>query len=395
MKKLMMLAALTLVGTSAYAQKANVKAAEKLASSNTAEARRLIKEAQQNDETKADPYTWLVSGQIESAVFNSELMKAQLGQTADEPKMYEALTTEIPCLLQVYTLENQPDAKGKIKLKHAKKAKELLKSDFQYLRHAGYHYIDKQNYGRSADAFTAYLDVVNHPLLAEERDLKTPELDTIAWDVAFLAVAASYEGKDYDRAIAYGTRFRNQPYKQNDIYQLTSAALMAKGDTVAAIPMLQEGASLFPKDTYFIGNIVNIYVDKGQTDEAISFLLKGLEQDPNNVSFITALGGLYERKDDLVKAEEAFVRAYELDKTNADANLNLGRMYFNQGVALLGAETLDKLTKEKATAMFTKAIPYFEVVYQSDPASIYYQLANAYHQIGNDAKAEEIMKANQ
>ena len=60
MKKLLCAVALGLMATAgAFAQVANVKAAEKIAAAGDkadfAEARRLIKEALSNDETKNDP----------------------------------------------------------------------------------------------------------------------------------------------------------------------------------------------------------------------------------------------------------------------------------------------------------------------------------------------------
>ena len=77
MKKLLCAVALGLMTTAgAFAQIANVKAAEKIAGSGDKadfnEARRLIKEALANDETKNDPYTWYVAGLIDRENFNVE-----------------------------------------------------------------------------------------------------------------------------------------------------------------------------------------------------------------------------------------------------------------------------------------------------------------------------------
>ncbi len=397
MKKLVILAALSLMAPAAFAQKANVKAAEKLTTSNVAEARRLVTEARQHDETKDDAYTWLVSGNIERAIFNGEFAKLQLEATKDQanqPLMFDALMAEVPFFLETYKIENQPDAKGKVKIKHAKKATDALKEDSQMLIHAGYHYIQNADYARSADAFIAFLEVYNHPLIASDKVFQVTNAEQAA-DAAYLALAASYEGKLYDKTIELGQRYKTQEHKQSEIYQLLSAAYLSKQDTVGAMPILEEGAKLFPQEMYFLGNIVNINAQQGKTDEAIAFLKSGIAQDPTNVNFITALGGLYERKEDFKASEEAYAKAYELDKVGFDTNFNMGRIYFNEGLRLRNVENLDKLTQEQAVAMFKKAIPFLETAYKVEPAQAYYTLASAFAAIGDEAKYEEIMKANQ
>lgn len=395
MKKVLILAALSLLMPAAFAQKSNVKAAEKLASSNVAEARRLASEARQHDESKGDAYTWFVSGNIESGVFKQELLKEQLTQgSADLAAMYGALMAEVPMFLEVYRIESQPDAKGKVKLKYAKKVADILRDDAPLLINAGYYYIQGEDYARSTDAFVNYLDVYHHPLFAEDKIMQAAGAESAA-EAAYLALAASYEGKLYDRTIEYGNRYKGQEHKRSEIYQLLSAAYLAKGDTIGAMPVLEEGAKLFPKEMYFLGNIVNITATQGKTDEAIRFLQTGIAQDSTNVNFITALGGLYERKEDFKASEEAYLRAYDMDKASFDTNYNLGRIYFNEGLRLRNVENLDKLTQEQAVAMFRKAIPYLEVAYKADQTQVYYTLASAFAAIGDETKYDEIMKANQ
>lgn len=387
-----MLVALGLVGTSALAQKANVRSAEKLAGSNAAEARALAAQAREHEETKNDAYTWFVSGQVEQQAFQRELVKLQLGQAGDEPTMYEALMAEMPYFFRVYELESQPDEKGKVRFKHTKKAKEHVKNDFRYLINAGYHYIQNQDYKRSVAAFARFYEALEHPMLADEKGLRTPEIDTMAWDAAYLSVLASYEAKDYDQAVTLANKFKNQEYKRNEIYQVLSAAYLAKQDTVTGLTVLEEGAKLFPQEAYFLGNIVNVYANQGRLDDAIAFLRKGVEQDPRNLTFITALGNLYERKEDFVNAEAQYKIAYDLDPTNFDASYNLGRAYYNQGVMTRNVENLDKLTQDKAIELFRKSIPYLEAAYKLNASEVYYTLASAYAQIGNEAKYDELMK---
>ena len=103
MKKLVCAIAVGLLTSAgAFAQVANVKSAEKIASSDKpdlAEARRLITEALANDETKNDPYTWYVAGLIENKAYTEGFKQAAIDQNADRTAMYTALTASVPSWL--------------------------------------------------------------------------------------------------------------------------------------------------------------------------------------------------------------------------------------------------------------------------------------------------------
>lgn len=112
MKKLAIIATLGLMSTSVFAQAVKTKEAEKLIDSNTAEARQRVAEARQNAETQNDAYTWFVSGMVEQKDYNTEFLKAQMGQQANLDKMYTALIAQVPFFLKTYELENVPNEKG-------------------------------------------------------------------------------------------------------------------------------------------------------------------------------------------------------------------------------------------------------------------------------------------
>ncbi|MDO4692457.1 MAG: hypothetical protein Q4A64_06265 [Porphyromonadaceae bacterium] len=392
MRKLIYVAALGLMATGAFAQKANVKAAEKVADSNVAEARNLAKAAREHEETKADPYAWYVSGLIEQKEFQMELTKAQLQQPHNEALMYGALMNEVPYFLETYRLESIPNEKGKVKLKYAKKAKDMLKSDHPLLVNAGYFYIQNKEYAKSAEAFDNYIKVRKHPLFADDKAIAT--VDTAMLDASYLLVAACYEGKLYDKAVAYGQQFKDQDYKGDDIHQLISASLLAKADTVAAMKMLEEGAAKFPKQPYYFGNIINIYAIQGNNDGAIDYLKKAINQDPTNTNYLIAMGGLYERKEDWNTAADWYKKALDIKGDDFDANHNLGRSYYNQAVTLLNAAELDKLTEDKAKALFEKAYPFLENAYKQKPDEVYYVLANVCDRLGKKQRYDEIMAAH-
>lgn len=393
MKKLVYVAALSLAASGAFAQKTNVKAAEKLADSKPAEARALAAQARAHEETAQDPQAWYVSGLIEQKDFDQKLLKVQLQQAEESAELYAPLLAEVPLFLKAYELDKLPDAKGKVKMKYKKKIAEALKGHYNNLLNAGNFYLGNKEYDKSIQAFNSFLEIKGSELF--EGDKEVSVIDTLAKEVAFFTVLASYEGQLYDKAIEYARKYKEQDYKKDEIYQLLTATLLAKQDTVAALKTLEEGVTFFPTQPYYLGNIVNIYAQQGKTDEAIAYLAKAIEQDPTNTNFLQFMGVLYERKESWDKASEFYKKILDINASDFDGNHNLGRMYYNQAVTLLGAEKLDKLTEEKARDLFKKAIPYLEAAYKQKPTDVYYVLANVHDRLGNKARYDEIMKENQ
>lgn len=394
MKKLIIAVALGLATTTAFAQKTNVKSAEKLASSNPAEARGVIKQALAHDETKADAQAWFVAGLVEYQAFNADFKKLATGATVNTDAMYNALHAELPLWFKAIELDALPNEKGKVKPRYTAKIKEYLKEQFLSNVHinAAYTYLQKNEYGKSVPFLEDYLAIRKSPLFADDKQVSTP--DTTLWDLTHLLSAVHYESKNYDKAIAVAEAAQDQPYKQSDIWQIRAASLLAKEDTTTALSVLQEGLRRFSGETFYLGNIVNIYARQGRTDDAIALLQKGIEDNPKDLNYIIALGGLYEQKEQFEKAGEIYARAVAIDAESFEANHNLGRAYYNQAVTLLNAEVLDRLTETKAKDLLRKALPYLEAAYKKEPAQVYYILANVYDRLDQNDKAQAIRNEN-
>ncbi len=397
MKKFFYAVAMSLLATGAtFAQKSDIRSAERLAEEKPAEARTIMAKLGDNVEPKYKAYAKYVSGLIEHEAFRKELNKLMVPNlgTCDTLRMYNDLMKSIPFFLETEAIEFQPNEKGKVKLKYVKKAKEHLKADYPLLINAGYYYIQSKRYEQSAKAFDNYLKVRAMKIFEDDKAIATA--DTMSWDAAYLAVAANFEGKKYEDAIRLAKKYRNlQDYKKDEMTQIFCASQLAKADTVAALETLELGASEFPKSPYYLGNLVNIYATQNKLDQAITFLTKALEANPKNINYLLAMGGLYERKEDWAKSAEWYQKILELEATNFDANHNLGRSYYNQAVTVLGAEVLDKLTEEKAKGLFKKALPYLESAYKVNPDQVYYVLANVYDRLDMKDKYEAVMAAHQ
>jgi len=72
-----------------------------------------------------------------------------------------------------------------------------------------------------------------------------------------------------------------------------------------------------------IANILYIYTQLGKDDEAIEFIAKAKNEDPNNIDLIIGEGNYYLKKGDNVKFAESMQKAVEIEPDNKLFNFNL------------------------------------------------------------------------
>ena len=106
------------------------------------------------------------------------------------------------------------------------------------------------------------------------------------------------------------------------------------------------------------------------------------------------MGKLYEESDEQ-EALKWFGKAIEIDPNYVESLCNIGRVYYNQAVALSDKEEGGATAaQKKRTELLNKALPYLEKAYSINPDASYYLLGNIYYALGNNAKYEEIQAAH-
>ena len=392
MKKAVFTIGLCMIAAISFGQKKAVSEALKLAKDakpNFTEARSLIKGALENPETKDDPKTWYTAGQIESLQFDSENTKEMIGQQANDAIRYEALIAVYPYFVKSYELDNLPDAKGKVKPKHSKDIKAIMKANLPYYMNGGAHYFEQNDFKKALDYFNQLVDIHDTPFMKEDKPANEPVDSVYIYSKYYAAIAAMQLDDDRSFAINAITRASKQDFKQNDMFQYLCQEYSEAKDTVNWEKALNEGLALFPKEEYFLFGLINIYLYTDRNEKALSYVNTAIQNNPTSTLY-NAAGQIYESLNDLVKAEESFKKAVDLDTENADATYNLGRIYYNQGVVMLDeANNIADVKKyneekEKALVLFRKALPFFETTFKINPNGgenrmalrhVYYQLS--------------------
>ena len=382
MKRVLVTIGLCLMTTVVFGQKKAVSDAERIAKDSKPdfnEARTLIKGAMENAETKDDAKTWYVAGLIEDTQFSTENMKQILRQKPDEAVMYEALGNILPYFKESYRLDQLPNEKGKVKPKYTKNIKGTLNANILYYLNGGAYFFDQRNYKRAHDFFEQYLEIADLPFMKGE---KAAARDSNFMIVQFYAAIAAMQMDDPQQAIKDLNRAKGTDYRRFDVYQsLCYVYDQVLKDTVGLEKTLEEGMKLFPDSSYFLNNMINVYISTKRNEQAMQLLNTAISKSPNNPQLYFALGSLYEvgLKDE-AKAEEAYKKALDLDPENPSNIFSVGRLYFNQGVSLLDkANSLNdqnqyKAEKAKAEAMLRKALPFFEKAHKLKPEEREYMI---------------------
>ena len=350
----------------------------------------------ENPETKNDAKTWYIAGKIEDTQFTAENTKQILGQQPNEPVMYEALANSLPYFLKAYEIDQQPDAKGKIKPRYAKSIIGTLNSNHIYYLNGGGYYFEQRDYKKACDFFEHYLEISDSPLFKGE---KIAVKDSNYMIVQFYLAVASTQLENSEIAIKNLKRAKDTPYRQHDVYQYLCYEYQQIQDSVNLEKTLEEGLKVFPDSSYYLLNLIGLYIGSNRNDQAIQYLNTAIARDPRNADLYSAMGSVYESGfKDTKNAEANYLKAIELTPDNPAALSNIGRIYYNQGVNKLGEANLiadaARYNQEKNVAkdLFRKALPYFEKAYKISPEERDYMVAlrSIYYNLDMGKEFEEI-----
>lgn len=381
MKKLICALAVGLLSSAgAFAQIANVKSAEKIANSDKpdfAEARRLIGEALQNDETKNDPYTWYVSGLIESKAHTAEFARLAVDQSADRTELYTTLEAAVPAWLKVYEFEKQPNEKGKINLKYTKKVKEALHNDHLQLFYGGIWFLQNNKFDEAIEALDKFLTVKRSELFADDQDIAA--LDSNAMNSAYYAIGSASQQKQYDKVIDLYNRFGSFAIEPQNIAQWAVGAYFAKGDSVGAVPVLTSAAKSFPEEPYFLANLVTILSREGKQAEANQLLDERIAANGKDATALLVKGSLVEDHD-LKEALSWYYKAAQANPESANAFIYLGGGLYNAAAKIYENADLTKAQADVAESLLKASIPVLETAYKTRPENVKAMLRSIYYQ---------------
>lgn len=376
MRKALFTVALFLTAGLASAQVSVVKQAKAL-KGKPEEAAKTLEAALTNAETAADPETWKLAGDLQKAIYDEENMKLYLpGGQADTTKLYGSLAKMYEYYLKCDETEQDKLKNGELKkAKYRKKNAETLKTLRLNLVNGGGDAYNRGDYAGALKYFGLFVDVVNEPLFEDDAAIKADTLNALYACYAALA-ANMLDPKDTQAVLKYGEIGKADKEEGYRALMCMAEVYGQKegGDSAKWLETVREGVERFPSQEYFVGNVMDYYIQKGMVDEGLNQINQLLTRQEKPY-YLYVKGILQYEKKQYDEAVATFNRIIELnDGLVAEANSKIGDCYFFPAQAIVeeNAEmSIDdpkyNTNMEKIKELYGKAKPYYEKAKELSP----------------------------
>ena len=377
MKKVLFTVALLAGAFAASAQVSVVKEAKAM-KKDPAAAAKVLEAALTNPETANDPNTWQLAGDLQKAIYDEENMKMYLpGGQADMPKMYNAMLKMFDYYLKCDEVELAGVANGTVKkAKLRKKNQETLLKVRPNLANGGVEAFNVNNYEEAQKYFGLFVDVVENPMFADQAAaLKADTLNSLYANYATMA-AGLRDPKDVASVIKYGNIG-----KENASEGWRALMFMAEvygdkeqGDSIKWLETIKEGAQRFPEQDFFVGNIMDYYLQRGMVDEGLAQIdqLIAANEKPY---FLYVKGVLLYEKKDYAGAQAALDKVIAAGgDLAAEAYAKKGDCYFfpaqkivEENSALSIDDPKYNANEAKIKEAYEQAKPFYEKAKELEP----------------------------
>ena len=417
--KYVILASALLISVVAFAQKDQIKAAEKaLKGGNAQEAVTILQGAEAASATapesekaqyffvKGNAYLDLATKKVEEGKNLSLAAKAYQDLLAVEKASgkdkYTSQATSSILNIKFKLLNSAiADTKADKDIDGAKKLYDaylLDKNDTINLYYAASTYVNAKDY---ATALKLYYDLktLNYSgkgtsYLAMNKLTSQEDLFTAA--------------KERDLAVKIGTHEKPKteaiPSKRGEIYKNIALILVQDGKTEEAKKAIADARKANPEDNSLLLTEANLYLETKDYDTYKKLVAEALEKNPNDADLVFNLGVLSANAKNPVDAEKYYKRVMEINPKYINAYINLAALKLEDEKVIidemnkLGTSAKDmkryEVLKTKRQDLFKSTIPYLQKAVELDATNIDVSktLLNVYSALEMTAEAKD-MKA--
>ena len=405
MKKSLILAALVLISTGCFAQKNPlVKKAKSYAMAETPDfsaARAAIQEAIETAPT-AETYYW--AGMIGYQELTQENYNQYMGKGVDQERAGAAVVESYNYWLKADELAMVPtlDKKGR-EVVDQKTRNNISKRMLEYYKQQelvkyGIFLNDRKDYAGAFNAFKLHISIPDLPMMQTEKLQKEMPRDTTYIQYKYYAAIFAVQSEMHEEAIALLEELKDGEYEAVSVNQFLYQEYVALKDTAKFVATLQNAVVRFPKEPWFLQNLINYYIFSGQEQVAVDYLAQAIEREPNVAQYHHIKGNLDENLGNYDAALKDFDEALRCDPNLADAMAGKGRVYYNQAVkmneeaALISDNKAYKKALDDMNEVFKKSLPFFEEAHKMAPEDRTYMqiLKGLYYRFHMDAQYNEI-----
>lgn len=407
MKKFMMMAMMAVAATTAFAQDALVKDAKKLLGKGEFDAAaKMLTPALTSSETLNKAAAWDLMSNIKYQQYvkiNEVAMKSQIS-----PEPYDTLTMWRSAMEaweyaeKCDEFDQQPDEKGKVKLKFRSGSQTRFKLFGPTLVQAGeYFRMNRKDYATASKAYNLYFGLHKSPIFADVKDMqKEPFYHEIAYIAAYLA----YVQKNYDEAISLANLAAENPEKAADAQEILLFSkkdnCKNQADSLAYLAYVKDLHKQNPDEERYFNLLMDYYNHANDKAAKSAWLDEEATVNPNN-KFVHALKGEEMMNDEKWdEAVAAFKKAAEIDPSWTPCIFNIGVCLNSKAIAL-NDQLMDKKTMglsnenaEKVKNVLRDALVYLEKTRELDPnqeqTHWMYPLYRIYYSLKDKAKMAEL-----
>ena len=389
--KYVLLASALLISVATFAQKDQIKAAEKaLKAGNAQETITILQGAEAAsaaapDTEKAQFHFVKANAHLALATKNEDvdanLSAAAKGyqevvsiEKASGKDKFAAQATK--SIIDVkYKLINGAIADSKAE-KHAAGAKKLYdaylldKRDTINLYYAASTFVNAKEY---ETAYNAYDELKR--LNYSGKGTNYYAVNKINGEEQFFSTA-----KERDQMVKLGTHEKPRteaiPSKRGEIYKNMALILVQNGKIAEAKKAVAEARVTNPDDKSLILTEANLYLDTKDYDTYKKLITEVLAQSPNDADLVFNLGVISYNAKNFAEAETYYKRAVEIKPDYVNAYLNLAILKLDadkklfEEIQKLGNSEKDnkryEVLKKQREAVFTSALPYLEKASELD-----------------------------
>lgn len=392
--KYVVLASALLISVTTFAQKDQIKAAEKAlkggksqeAATFLTEAESLIANAADAEKAqfffvKGNTYLDLANKNVNTDASLSAAAKAFQdlidAEKASGKSKFSAQAIKSVTEIK-YKLINSAIADSKVE-KFAEGSKKLYdaylldKKDTINLYYAASTYVNAKDYDKALELYGT---------------LKTLNYSGKATN--FIAVNKLTSAEDFfstaqerDRLVKLGTHEKPRtevvPSKRGEIYKNMALILVEKGKTDEAKKAISEARKTNPEDGSLALTEANLYLETKDYDTYKKLVSEILEKNPNDSELIFNLGVLSANAKNVVDAEKYYRRVIDINPQYVNAYINLAAMKLEDEKVIidemnkLGTSTKDQKRydelKKKREDMFKATIPFLAKAVELNPTN--------------------------
>ncbi|TRX28907.1 tetratricopeptide repeat protein [Flavobacterium franklandianum] len=190
--------------------------------------------------------------------------------------------------------------------------------------------------------------------------------------------------KERDLAVKLGTHEKPKteaiPSKRGEIYKNIALILVQDGKIEEAKKAISDARKANPEDNSLLLTEANLYLDTKDFETYKKLVAEALEKNPNDADLVFNLGVLSANAKNRVDAEKYYKRVIEINPKYANAYINLAALKLEDEKVIidemnkLGTSAKDmkryEVLKTQRQDLFKSTIPFLQKAYELDPTNI-------------------------